>query len=208
MTEDIAKQRRNERLYEVFTGDGKLSNRWSASGVRTRYDSEKKDIVFELPEGWTDTMTETLRDERRDAWENVGDPTYKMEYGMDLRRSDDDADSHTKLVVAENDDGTIEFRTNVDFVGLKDVPLGSRLFVEVHALAKIKKGDPVRFVIFKGEAIVPEKVGWLSENTPGFFFVLREGFVVFFHTLAETNDKNIRITHVSFSGRQKYMEKW
>ena len=195
-----------DRLYDAFTGEGKLTQRWSACGVRTTYDPETKDLTFELPGGWTDTTTEDTRAERRSAWERIGDPTHNIEYEIDLRReAEEDGECETKLVASEND-GAVEFRTKTDFEGLNDVPLGSTLLVEVRALAKTRKRDSIRFVLFRGKAVVPERPSWLSENVPGFFYVLDEGFVVSFNTLAGETDGTVRVVHVSFMGRQKNLD--
>jgi hypothetical protein len=195
-----------DRLYDAFTGEGKLTPRWSACGVRTTYDPETKDLTFELPRGWTDATTEDTRAERRSAWEKIGDPTHGIEYELDLRREvEGKVEGKTRLVAAEND-GAVEFRTKTDFEGLDDVSLGSTLLVEVRALAKTRKGDPIRFVLFRGKAVVPERPSWLSENVPGFFYVLDEGFVISFHTLAGGSRGTVRVVHVSFMGRQKNLD--
>jgi hypothetical protein len=220
-------------LYDVFTGKGVLPTHWSASGVRTEYDPETKDLVFELPPGWTDGMSDSEAITRRELWAKVDDPTYKVDYLLKVQKKSDTEEpsvADTKLVVAEHDDGTIEFRTNIDFEGVRKIERGAELSVSLCARAKIFKGEPVRIPLLKGIAKVPEKTLWLSENTPGFFFVVDGGMAVSFHTLPEAMDREdgwekipqtnedtgdeeessstVRVTHVSFCGKTKHMDEW
>lgn len=210
----------SDGLYEVFTGKGVLPGHWSASGVRTSYDPETKDLTFEMPSGWTDTMSQAAQVTRRELWSKVDDPAYKVEYTLIISKTPHaslaEADARgtpqiprTKLVVAEHDDGTIEFRTNIDFEGVRSVPRGSDLYVSMCARAKIFKGDPVSIPLVEGRARVPEETLWLGENTPGFFFVVDGGLVLSFHALNEGDEANaVRVTHVSFCGKTRLMDRW
>ena len=211
-------------LYDVFTGKGVLPAHWSASGVHTSYDPETKNMTFEMPKGWTDAMTGTTRIVRRELWSKVDDPAYEVEYTLKISKTphaslvendgpEESSESpeipRTKLVVAEHDDGTIEFRTNIDFEGVRAVPRGSDLYVSLCARAKIFKGEPVRIPLIEGRARVPEETLWLGKNTPGFFFVVDGGLVLSFHALREEDAKDgLRVTHVSFCGKTKHMNRW
>lgn len=205
----------SEGLYNVFTGSGVLPTHWSASGVRTNYDPETKDLVFDMPKGWTDTMSQPEVITRRELWEKIDDPTYRVDYFLEIGTTPEESEpfspTETKLVVTEHDDGTTEFRTNIDFESVRNVARGSDLSISLRARAKVGKGDPVRIPLIKGRARVPEETLWLGENTPGFFFVVDGGLVLSFHTLVDDLKgtlTHLRVTHVSFSGKLKHMDEW
>lgn len=196
---------RPDALYDAFTGKGVLPSHWAASGVETSYDPETKDLIFEMPQGWSDRMSDEDRVDRRKLWSEVANPTYNVEYRLCTRISS--VDVVTKLVTTEHDDGMIEFRTNIDFNKV-DLERGSSISIDLIALAKmVGKDDPKRIVLLRGDVLVPTETLWLSKNTPGFFFVVEGGIILSFHTLQTDKKNTICITHVSFLGRIENVEK-
>jgi hypothetical protein len=111
---------KNCTLYEAFTG-GVLADRWSAGGVQTEYDSVSKDLTLKLPVGWTDLMPAETRRLRMVEW-CLDDPTFQVRYGLWLRTTSGEELCRVKLTAVEHDDGTIEFRTGVNFKPLRGVP--------------------------------------------------------------------------------------
>lgn len=191
-------------LRDAFTGNGTLVSHWEASGVKTTYDKTTKELHFELPAGWTDLMSAETRAKRTEEWAKIDDPTYNVEYRLTLAHGGGER-VDVKLIVSEHDDGTVEFRTGVDFSPLGGVSAREKLSADLTAIARLVDGHPLRTTLFRGEMEVPEETRWLSQNTPGFLFVVEAGFVVSLHTLRETDDTKT-ITHVSFLGRAKNLE--
>lgn len=189
-----------DALYDAFTGKGVLASRWDASGVRTSYDPETKELTFSAPEGWDDRMTPELRDTRDAAWEKIDEPTLDVVYTLRVVTAHDGNVSNTKLVLASHDDGTIELRTGIQFKPIDLIPLESVVSIEVRAHARVFV--PQEVVILCGDVTVPEEVRWLSQNTPGLLFVVGGGFTVSAHVLENKKGAHTKtITHFSLHGR-------
>jgi hypothetical protein len=199
----------DDALYKAFTG-GVLADRWSAGGVHTGYDPVSKNLTFELPEGWTDHVTTAARKQRAEEW-CLEDPTFNVEYRLMLLPPSATEARDVKLTAVEHDDGTIEFRTAINFDPVRGIPRGASFLVGVKASVTLVKNKTRTVVMFKGEAMVPPKTMWLSENTPGFFFVVDGGFILSVHALpdpiVEGEAETVSIIHVSFIGRMSGLEK-
>jgi|AntAceMinimDraft_5_1070358.scaffolds.fasta_scaffold13764_3 hypothetical protein len=193
-----------DALYDAFTGQGVLATHWNASGVRTQYDSETKELSIDIPVGWTDRMSEETRRFRTQEW-CLDAPTFNVDYALLIATTDGKVLRQVNMIATEHEDDTISFRTNVQFEPLRGVCRGTALHIDLVARVKVTKGDPRILPLIVGEAIVPEQTRWLSGNTPGFFFVADAGFIVSMHTLPEALDK-MTLTHVSFMGRMKNFE--
>lgn len=197
MREDGAR----DALYDAFTGKGVLASRWDASGVRTSYDPETKELTFTAPEGWEDRTTPETREARDEAWEKIDDPTLDVVYTLRVVTAHDGSECDTKLFLVNHDDGTIELRTGITFQPLERIPPGSVVSIEVRARARAFA--PREAVLLRGDITVPEEVRWLSQNTPGLLFVVGAGFTVSAHVLENKKGgaHTKTITHVSLHGR-------
>jgi hypothetical protein len=199
----------DDALFRAFTG-GVLSDRWSAGGVQTEYDPIGKNLTFALPEGWTDRVSPAARKHRAEEW-CLEDPSFNVEYRLRLLSPNATEARDVKLTAVEHDDGTIEFRTAINFDPVRGIPRGASFLVDVKAYVALVKNKTRAVVMFQGEAVVPPKTMWLSENTPGFFFVVDAGFILSVHALpdpvVEGEVETVTIIHVSFIGRMSGLEK-
>ena len=107
-------------LYNAFTFNGNLTNRWLNYGVKSTYDPATETIEFTVPEGWTDTMCDEDRAKRKSEW-CVDDPTLGVQYHLEVKTF---ADGETtiaaherveKICVKERNLGRIEFHTSTQF---------------------------------------------------------------------------------------------
>lgn len=178
--------------------------------MTTAYDPVTKNLKFHFPVGWVDLLSEESRSKRKLEW-CLDEPTYNVEYYMELLASDEVSPRRVKLIVTEHDDGLIEFRTTVTFAPIQRIKRGSLFRVSLHAHATLATGAVVVLPLIHGEAPVPTDVRWLSNNTPGFFYVVDGAFNLSVHTLSEQRrevDESayVSLTHVSFLGRMSNLE--
>jgi hypothetical protein len=190
-------------LYKAFTGDGVLADRWEASGVKSTYDPVTTELTLEMPTGWTDIMPIATRETRNRDW-CIDHPTFNVEYRLHIRDGTGAKARDVKLVAIEHDDGTIEFRTNIDFQPMRDIARGSALLVDLVAHVAVVKGAPVVLPLMQGRAIVPHEQRWLGRTTQGFFFVVESGINLSIHSLGD--EDILTLTHVSFLGRAANLE--
>ena len=181
-------------LYDTFTRDGTLEQRWANYGMRSSYDPETEILTVTPPEGWTDDMTDEEKEKRKKEW-CIDDGSVGVKYELlvegpgDVRRTE-------KIHIRERNNERFEFQTTVFFEPLRGVTPGEKISLELVATAKMARGDPKKFTLVKGHFEGREVLSVIGDNSPGLFFVAEGGFGVFVHFGAESC-----ITNVAFVGR-------
>jgi hypothetical protein len=210
------------KLYDAFTDGGAIASRWEACGVKTHFDEETQNLEFTLPPGWTDTMSDEDRSSRGREW-CIDDPSYGVEYVLELQKAIVEpswdvvgADlqptpfQREKMHFTEkegDEDGKIEMYTGINFQTIDDVTPGTVISLRVMASVKMATGEIKVLKLLEGRFEVPENPVDLGNGTPGIFFVLEAGFVLFAHlAMVGEHATNPSFTHFALAGKMHNLE--
>jgi hypothetical protein len=181
-------------LYNNFTKDGTLEQRWANYGMSSSYDPESETLSVTVPEGWTNTLSEEEKAARKDDW-CIDDASCAVDYSLVITSPQKERRVE-KMQICERNNERYEFQTSVFFEPLVGVKPGARVGLELIATAKMAKGPPKIVTLVKGEFESKERIDVIGTSSPGYFFLAEGGFAVFIHFGAKSC-----VTNITFVGR-------
>jgi hypothetical protein len=100
-------------LYNNFTKDGTLEQRWANYGMSSSYDPESETLSVTVPEGWTNTLSEEEKAARKDDW-CIDDASCAVDYSLVITSPQKERRVE-KMQICERNNERYEFQTSVFF---------------------------------------------------------------------------------------------